>query len=44
MSHLWPYGVRIQITPLAPDPSRLQPITATVPLFLFRNPEMHYAD
>jgi len=43
-SHFWPYGVRVQMAPLQPDPSRLQPITATVPLFLFRNPEMQYAD
>ncbi len=43
-SKLWPYGVRIQMAPLEPDPSRLQPITATVPLFLYRNPEMQYAD
>lgn len=43
-SKLWPFGVRIQMTPLEPDPSRLQPLTATVPLFLYRNPEMQYED
>jgi hypothetical protein len=40
----WPAGVRIVMVPLEPTPGRLQPVTATVPLFLFRNPRTKYED
>jgi len=28
----WPYAVRIEMAPIEPDPSRLQPITVTAPI------------
>jgi hypothetical protein len=40
----WPYAVRIEMAPLAPDPSRLQPITVTAPIHLHRSPEIPYVD
>jgi hypothetical protein len=38
----WPVAVRIEMTPLEPDFSRLQPITVTAPLRITRRPEMVY--
>jgi hypothetical protein len=40
----WPHGIRIEMAPLEPDPSRLQPITVTAPLFLHRSLEVPYED
>jgi prepilin-type N-terminal cleavage/methylation domain-containing protein len=40
----WPYGIRIEMAPLEPDPSRLQPITVTAPLLLHRSIEVQYED
>jgi prepilin-type N-terminal cleavage/methylation domain-containing protein len=40
----WPYGIRIEMAPLEPDPSRLQPLTVTAPLFLHRSLEVKYED
>jgi hypothetical protein len=40
----WPMGVRIEMAPLEPDPSRVQPISVTVPLQLLRSPEVEYHD
>lgn len=40
----WPLAVRIEMAPLDPDPSRLQPITSMVPIFIRRSPELTYAD
>ena len=40
----WPYGIRIEMAPFEPDPSRLQPITVTAPLFLHRSLEVQYED
>jgi general secretion pathway protein J len=40
----WPFGVRIEMAPLDPDPSRLQPITVTAPIHLHRAPEIQYVD
>jgi prepilin-type N-terminal cleavage/methylation domain-containing protein len=40
----WPMGVRVDMAPLEPDPSRLQPIAFTAPIRLHRDPEIPYAD
>jgi type II secretory pathway pseudopilin PulG len=40
----WPLGVRIQIIPADPNPARLQPISVTVPIYVYRDPTVHYAD
>ena len=40
----WPHGIRIEMAPIEPDPSRLQPITVTAPLFLHRSLEVQYED
>jgi len=40
----WPYGIRIEMMPIEPDPSRLQPLTVTAPLFLHRSLEVKYED
>jgi general secretion pathway protein J len=40
----WPLAVRIQMTPLEPDFSRLQPITMTAPLRIRRSPDITYDD
>jgi hypothetical protein len=40
----WPLAVRIDMAPLEPDPSRLQPISVVAPVYLHRAPEIPYAD
>jgi prepilin-type N-terminal cleavage/methylation domain-containing protein len=40
----WPRAIRIEMAPLAADPSRVQPITFIAPLRLRRNPDLTYAD
>jgi general secretion pathway protein J len=40
----WPAGVRVEMAPLEPDPSRVQPITIVAPVRLFRSSELDYAD
>jgi general secretion pathway protein J len=40
---VWPFGIRVEMAPLDPNPSRLQPITVTVPIYMYRKPE-RYAD
>ncbi|MBZ5726973.1 MAG: hypothetical protein LAP87_18500 [Acidobacteriia bacterium] len=40
----WPWGVRIEMAPLVPDPARVQPITAVAPIYLSRQPELPYDD
>jgi len=40
----WPFAVRIEMAPLDPDPSRLQPITVTAPIHVHRSPEIQYVD
>jgi hypothetical protein len=40
----WPLAVRIEMAPVSPDPSRLQPITVTAPLHVRRDPERKYED
>jgi len=40
----WPVAVRIEMAPMEPDFSRLQPITVTAPLRIHRLPEITYVD
>jgi general secretion pathway protein J len=40
----WPFAVRIEMAPIEPDPSRLQPITVTAPIHLHRSPDIQYVD
>jgi hypothetical protein len=40
----WPLAVRIEMAPLEPDPSRLQPLTVVAPVHILRNPELNYDD
>jgi type II secretory pathway pseudopilin PulG len=40
----WPFALRIEMAPLDPDPSRLQPITVTAPIHIHRSPEIPYVD
>ncbi|HLK68887.1 MAG TPA: prepilin-type N-terminal cleavage/methylation domain-containing protein [Bryobacteraceae bacterium] len=40
----WPMAVRIDMAPLEPDPSRLQPISVVAPVYIHRSPEIPYAD
>ena len=40
----WPRAVRIEMAPLVPDASRLQPISVVAPIHIFRRPEIHYVD
>jgi prepilin-type N-terminal cleavage/methylation domain-containing protein len=40
----WPLAVRIDMAPLEPDPSRLQPITVVAPIHVRRAVDVAYAD
>ena len=40
----WPYGIRVEMAPIDPNPSRLQPISITVPIYMHRSAELKYAD
>ena len=44
VGRVWPAAVRIQMAPMEPDFSRLQPITVTAPLRIYRLPEFPYVD
>jgi general secretion pathway protein J len=39
----WPFGIRVEMAPMDPNPSRLQPVTVTVPVYMYRKAE-RYAD
>ncbi len=39
----WPFGIRVEMAPLEPNQARLQPITVTVPIYMYRKAE-RYAD
>jgi len=39
----WPLAVRIDMAPLEPDPSRLQPLSVVAPIYINRSPELDYA-
>jgi hypothetical protein len=40
----WPLAIRVEMAPAEPNPSRLQPISVTAPIFLYRSPDFQYAD
>jgi hypothetical protein len=40
----WPLAIRVEMAPLEPDPSTLQPITVTAPMYLHRGPGIDYGD
>jgi hypothetical protein len=40
----WPQAVRIDMAPLDPDASRLQPISILAPIHVYRHPEIPYGD
>jgi hypothetical protein len=40
----WPRAIRVSMAPIEPDPSRLQPITVTAPLYLYRFLDVKYED
>ena len=40
----WPLAVRLDMVPLEPDPSRLQPITLVAPIQIHRSPDIPYGD
>ena len=40
----WPEAIRIEMAPSHPDPSRVQPITITAPIYIRRDPEKKYED
>lgn len=40
----WPLAIRIEMEPLEPDPSRLQPLTVTAPIFIRRAVDIQYVD
>ena len=40
----WPWGIRVEMAPLEPDASRLQPVTIVAPIQIFRAPEIDYDD
>jgi Prokaryotic N-terminal methylation motif len=43
-SNGWPQAIRIEMAPLHPDPSQLQPITVTAPIYVHRTPQIQYGD
>jgi general secretion pathway protein J len=40
----WPLAIRVEMAPLEPDASRLQPVTITAPLHISRAPDIQYVD
>ena len=40
----WPLAIRIEMAPLDPDPSRLQPMTVTTAMHVNKVQGMEYAD
>ena len=40
----WPLAIRVEMAPLEPNPSRLQPISVTAPIYIYRSPDLQYAD
>ncbi len=40
----WPQAVRIEMSPMDPDASRLQPISIVAPIHVLRGPEIAYGD
>jgi len=40
----WPFAIRVEMAPLEPTPARLQPISVTTPVYLYRSPDFKYVD
>jgi hypothetical protein len=40
----WPAGIRIVMEPLEPAAARLQPVTITAPVYIYRTPGVDYVD
>jgi hypothetical protein len=40
----WPFAIRVEMAPLDLNPSRLQPISVTSPIYMHRSPDLKYAD
>jgi hypothetical protein len=40
----WPFAIRVEMAPLEVNPSRLQPISVTAPIYMHRSPDLRYAD
>jgi hypothetical protein len=40
----WPLAMRVEMAPLESDPSQLQPITVTAPIYVYRSPQIEYDD
>lgn len=40
----WPAGIRIVMEPMEPSPARLQPVTVTSPVYVYRTLGVEYAD
>jgi general secretion pathway protein J len=40
----WPLAIRVEMAPLETDPSTLQPITVTAPMYVHRGPGIDYGD
>jgi hypothetical protein len=40
----WPFAIRVEMAPLDANPSRLQPISLTAPIYMHRSPDLQYAD
>jgi hypothetical protein len=40
----WPLGIRILMEPMDPNPARLQPVTITAPIYVYRTLGVQYAD
>jgi hypothetical protein len=40
----WPAGIRVVMAPLEPNPARLQPVTVTAPVYIYRTLGVEYSD
>ena len=40
----WPYAIKVEMAPIDPNPSRLQPVSVTSPIYMHRSPDLKYAD
>jgi len=43
-SAAWPVAIRVDMAPLEPNPSQLQPIAVTAPIYIHRSPQIEYGD
>jgi hypothetical protein len=40
----WPLAIRVEMAPLEPNASQLEPISVTAPIYVHRNPQIQYGD